>query len=88
MVMSKVIYPRPPAPRRVSVAEAKARFSSLLRETERGRTIKVDLEDLGFKGPCEVRDLWRGRSLGRFREAFETLIPGHGAGLYRLSPVR
>ena len=46
----------------------------------------VDLATLGLKGEVRVRDLWR-RSSTTAGGVFAPTIAGHGAGLYRLSPV-
>ena len=47
--------------------------------------VSVSLKDIGFDGPCKVRDLWKGRDLGVFSNTFEPLVVPHGAGLYRVS---
>jgi alpha-galactosidase len=49
-----------------------------------GLAVPVKLADLGFDGPCEVRDLWAGKDAGRADSVFAPVIPWHGAGLYRL----
>jgi len=46
----------------------------------------VRLAELGFHGPCRVRDLWRQEDLGEFTDEFAPAIAGHGAGLHRVSP--
>jgi alpha-galactosidase len=51
-------------------------------------TISVAWKDLGFDGPCKVRDLWAGNDLGVFSQEFEPVIAPHGAGLYRVSLER
>ena len=52
-----------------------------------GVAVLVSLADLGFRGRCDVRDLWRHEEVGRFRGEFAPAIPWHGAGLYRVSPT-
>jgi hypothetical protein len=47
--------------------------------------VSVSLKDIGFDGPCKVRDLWNARDLGAFSRKFEPSIAPHGAGLYRVS---
>jgi alpha-galactosidase len=47
--------------------------------------ILVRLADLGFSGKVKVRDLWQQKKLGEFTGEFAPELPGHGAGLYRLS---
>jgi hypothetical protein len=50
-----------------------------------GVKVPVKLADLGFNGPCKIRDLWKKADLGRFDEEFAPEINWHGAGLYRVS---
>lgn len=40
--------------------------------------------DLGVKGRQPVRDLWRQKNLGRFRNAFAARVPARGCVLVRL----
>jgi len=47
--------------------------------------IPVPVADLGFTGPCRIRDLWQKKDLGEFRGEFAPEIAWHGAGLYRVS---
>jgi alpha-galactosidase len=47
----------------------------------------VKLSDLGFSGPCHVRDLWSRKDFGQFTSTFSVPLPSHGAGLYRISSV-
>lgn len=56
--------------------------------TARSASISVDLSDLGFGGRCSVRDLWNHKELGEFRETFTAEIEAHGAGLYRVRPMK
>ncbi|HSV26969.1 MAG TPA: glycoside hydrolase family 27 protein [Sedimentisphaerales bacterium] len=48
--------------------------------------VSVKVGDTGISGRYSARDLWQKKDLGRFEGAFTQAIPGHGAGLYRLSP--
>jgi len=45
---------------------------------------RVGWSDLNIDGPQRVRDLWRQRDIGVFKEKFETKIPGHGVVLVRI----
>lgn len=48
--------------------------------------IPVALADLGFSGPVKVYDLWQRQEVGVWTGVFAPeQLPGHGAGLYRLS---
>lgn len=49
--------------------------------------ISVSLNQFGFTCPCKVRDLWKRQDLGVVYEEFAPVIPSHGAGLYRISPM-
>ncbi len=49
-----------------------------------GTAVSVKLSDLGFHGEILVRDLWKYQNLTPVDENFASLIPWHGAGLYRL----
>ncbi len=49
----------------------------------------IALKELGFDGPVQVRDLWTHTNLGQATGDFpKTLLPAHGAGLYRLTPAK
>jgi alpha-galactosidase len=50
--------------------------------------VPVSLADLGFTGKVAVRDLWTHKPAGEFAGTFAPEVPFHGAGLYRLSPLR
>jgi hypothetical protein len=50
--------------------------------------VKVNFEAIGMKGKVKVLDLWSHKDLGTFNESFERELPQHGAGLYRISPLR
>lgn len=50
--------------------------------------IPVLLKELGFNMSVKIRDLWLHKDLGKFDGEFAPVVPFHGAGLYRLSPVK
>lgn len=51
-------------------------------------TVGVDLEDIGISGKVKVRNLWSHEDIGVFEGRFTRQIKQHGAGLYRISPVK
>jgi alpha-galactosidase len=51
-----------------------------------GVTIEVALADCGFTGAVAVRDLWTHADVATTRDHLTTLVPWHGAKLFRLSP--
>jgi hypothetical protein len=50
--------------------------------------VKVDFKTIGIKGKARVVDLWSHRDLGLFDKEFSRELKQHGAGLYRISPVK
>jgi hypothetical protein len=44
----------------------------------------VSAQDLGAKGSMQVRDLWKHKDLGSFTGSYSTIVPEHGAVLYRV----
>jgi alpha-galactosidase len=49
--------------------------------------IVVTWTDLGIEGPYCVRDLWRQKNLGTYRNIYEAKVPRHGVALVRLFPA-
>ncbi|MHA6247154.1 NPCBM/NEW2 domain-containing protein [Pontibacter sp. CAU 1760] len=49
--------------------------------------VSVQLKELGFEA-AKVKDLWSGKDLGEFEGEFGVVLNQHGAGLYRLKPVK
>jgi hypothetical protein len=47
--------------------------------------ISVKFEQLGLTGTHTVKNLWTGKTLGKFTDEFTQSINRHGAGLYRIS---
>ena len=50
-----------------------------------GLPITVTAQELGWEGSISVRDLWQGRELGSFEQAFTQVVPWHGAALLRIT---
>jgi alpha-galactosidase len=50
------------------------------------RTIRATWQELGLKGPCRTRDLWRQIDIGVVDEKFEAVVPRHGVTLVRFYP--
>ncbi len=74
---------QPPGPVRFLVVTATAADET----PAPGLPVPVKLEDLGIKGSGRVRDLWTHADLGEQHGDFTPVIPFHGAGLYRISPL-
>jgi alpha-galactosidase len=50
--------------------------------------IGVKMEQLGLAGICKIRDLWNHQDLGDFQDEFAPFIRNHGAGMFRISPIK
>lgn len=50
--------------------------------------VSFDFNAIGIKGKVKVKDLWSHKDLGVFEKKFGRDLPLHGAGLYRLTPVK
>ena len=50
--------------------------------------VSISLKDIGIKGKVKVLDIWGKKELGVVEKVFGRELPMHGAGLYRLSPVK
>lgn len=57
----------------------------LFNRGEAPATVAVRWADLGLNGPQRVRDLWRQKNLGSFKEEFKATVPRHGVVLLRIS---
>jgi len=49
--------------------------------------VTANWADLGLKGNQKVRDLWRQKDLGKFKDKFEATVPRHGVVLVRIWPA-
>ena len=49
-------------------------------------TVKVNWSDLKISGSQNVRDLWRQKDLGGFKDEFSMLVAPHSAELVKISP--
>ena len=46
--------------------------------------VTVNWSDLGLRGKLHVRDLWRQKDLGKFKNSFSATVPRHGVVLIRV----
>jgi alpha-galactosidase len=59
----------------------------LFNRGERKENVRASWAELQIKGKQRVRDLWRQKDLGVFKDRFETMVPRHGVVLVRLFPA-
>lgn len=50
--------------------------------------VTFKLSDLGFKGTCEIRDLWKHTDLAPVQGTFSPVLPWHGAKLFRVREIK
>jgi len=65
--------------------DQKSKSGQMPEETAR---ISINLEQLGLKGTCRVKDLWTNKNVGSFTGEFALVIRRHASGLYRISPKK
>ncbi len=51
-------------------------------------TVKVTWQQLGITGAQGVRDLWRQKNIGTYRDSFEAVVRPHGVVLVRIQPEK
>jgi alpha-galactosidase len=59
----------------------------LFNTTQIATNISVSWKDLGIEGPHRVRDLWRQKNLGTYKNRFEAKVPRHGVAFVRIFPT-
>jgi hypothetical protein len=71
------------------VPGSKDKYVALFNTADTGnRPVVVGLKDLGFSESARVRDLWRRVDLEEeVMNEFAPVLPPHGAGLYRFTPL-
>ena len=56
----------------------------LFNRGETSATVEAKFSDLGINGRHRIRDLWRQKDLGKFRNSFSTEVQPHGVVLVRI----
>jgi alpha-galactosidase len=59
----------------------------LFNTDERYLAVKVTWQQLGVTGNQTVRDLWRQKNIGIYKDSFEAVVRPHGVVLVRIQPV-
>ncbi|HWD39934.1 MAG TPA: glycoside hydrolase family 27 protein [Fimbriimonas sp.] len=65
-----------------------SKYLALFNTTDSAQTVTIDSLDIGSLRVMSVRDLWARQDIGRHVESFGAALEPHGAGLYRLSPLK
>ena len=58
------------------------KYLAVFNKTDHKMQVPVKLFDIGFTGPCDIRDIWTEQPVGSFRPVFSPEIPAHGVGFY------
>ncbi len=62
-----------------------SKILGLFNRGEDAADVVVRWADLGRKGRCQVRDVWRQKDLGAYRDGFSAPVPRHGVMLIKVS---
>lgn len=71
-----------------NVPGTREKYVALFNRGEKSASVGVSWKALGVSGKQRVRDLWQRKNIGTFENRFSRTIGPHGAGLFKLSPVR
>ncbi len=61
------------------------KYLAIFNLAEGKQMIRINLEDIGFKGVCHIYELWTGDVMGDFETAFRPEVFGHGARIFRIN---
>jgi len=50
--------------------------------------LSIDFSEIGMKGKQKVRDAWRQKDIGNFRETFSAMVPAQGVVMVRIGTMR
>jgi alpha-galactosidase len=64
-----------------------AMFNAAPEPADQASRVAVELQDIGVPGPCQIRDLWAHKDLGRTATTVTATVNPHGAVLYRIHPL-
>jgi len=53
-----------------------------------GEKVTIRWKDIGLAGACRVRDLWRQKDRGVFKDSFTAEVPAHGVVLIQIFPAK
>jgi alpha-galactosidase len=59
----------------------------LFNRSENETNVTAYWSDLGISGKQKVRDLWRQKDLGGFKDKFTSSVPRHGVVMIRIWPL-
>jgi hypothetical protein len=68
------------------IPDSKDIYVALFNLNEEKEIVSVDFKELGLKGKCKVRDLWKKEDLGKFSKSYSCEVNSHGAQIFRISP--
>lgn len=67
--------------------DSPGKYLAVFNTTDAAAKVPVALSAMGLAGVSRIDDLWMGAHLEAGQE-FDPLIPAHGAGMYRIEPIR
>ena len=60
-------------------------YVGLFNTTEEETEVSLALKNIGMEGKVRVRDLWAKKDIGETTNVIASMVPAHGAVLYKLS---
>jgi alpha-galactosidase len=86
--MAKQIYAAGPLQVLAKDLEDGSKAVGLFNIGDEPNSVKVTWEQLGINGKYVVRDLWRQKNIGTYKDGFEAVVRPHGVVLVRIQPER
>ena len=63
------------------------KYLALFNLGDKETTVEANLEEIGIKSGCQIRDLWEEKDLGTFKTKFSQRINPHGSGMFKLTVI-
>jgi hypothetical protein len=71
------------------IPEKESKYLAVFNLQDEGKeNIRVKFADIDMDEKCHVRDLWEHLDLGVYVGEFSYITPPHGAGIFRLDPIK
>jgi alpha-galactosidase len=69
------------------IADSKDRYVGLFNIADAAHEVSLDLSTIGFNDQAKLRDLWKKKELGIFKNQYTATIPAHGCLLLRVGAI-
>lgn len=69
------------------IAESKEKYVGIFNIADVAHEISLDLSTIGFDNQAKLRDLWKKKELGIFKNQYTAIVPAHGCLLLRVGNI-